>query len=101
VAALGTLLDSAFVLIDVFRGSEIPKEGLLAALAAGQVRFESIEPAERRVRQYGEAAIVTGRTAMRIRAGDEPVMVQSRYSLVFVRAAGQWRFVSAQGTPIS
>jgi hypothetical protein len=38
---------------------------------------------------------------MRIRAGADGMEAASRYTHVFVRAAGQWRFVSAQGTAIA
>jgi hypothetical protein len=101
VEALDELLAADFLLVDVLRGAEIPKPALLGALAAGQVRFENINVVENRVRQYGDAAVVTGRTQMRMSFGEESLEVRSRYTHVYVRQAGAWRFVNAQGTQIS
>jgi ketosteroid isomerase-like protein len=100
VDALDELLAPDFVLIDVLRGAEIPKPALLAALAGQAVRFETIEPTGRRARLYGDTAVVTGRTLMKMRFGEESAEVRSRYTHVYVRQDGGWRFVSAQGTPI-
>jgi ketosteroid isomerase-like protein len=99
--ALERLLADDFVLIEVMRGGEVSRQDLVAALGAGQVRFEGIEASEARVRMYGDAAVVTGRTEMRIRFGPDSAAVRSRYTHVFVRQAKEWRFVSAQGTPIA
>ncbi len=99
--ALERLLADDFVLIDVMRGAEISKQDLVAALGAGQVRFDGIEATDARVRMYGDAAVVTGRTEMRIRFGLDSATVRSRYTHVFVRQDNEWRFVSAQGTPIA
>lgn len=101
VKTLDALLADDFLLIDVLQGAEVPKPVLLAALAAGQVRFESITPAEQRVRLYGDTPLVTGRTEMRMRFGADEVVVRSRYTHVYVRHQETWRFVSAQGTPIA
>ena len=77
------------------------KAELLGAIGAGFVRFREIEPAEARVRLYGDAAVVTGRTRMRISVGSDEVEVPSRYTHVYARQGGVWRFVSAQGTRIA
>jgi uncharacterized protein (TIGR02246 family) len=99
--ALDDLLADDFMLIDVLRGGEIPRAALLEAVAGAMVRFESIEVLETRVRRHGNAAIVTGRTAMQGRAGDQAWSVRSRYTHVFVEQSGRWRLVAAQGTPIA
>src|SRR5262249_19790856 len=43
VGTLDQLLAADFLLVDVLRGAEVPKPVLLAALAAGQIRFEIID----------------------------------------------------------
>ena len=49
------------------------------------------------VRQFGEAAIVTGRlTATR----DEAIFSQQRFSHFFARRKGRWQIVAAEGTPV-
>jgi hypothetical protein len=110
VSDLDRLLDDDFLLIDVLSGGEVGKPVLLAALGAGHLRFDSIDPAEIRVRLYGATAVVTGRTHMTGRFADAPFEARSRYTHVYVRSdpqpqpqpqqQGGWRLVSAQGTPI-
>src|SRR5262249_5391150 len=99
--ALDQLLADDFLLIDVMSGSEISKTAFLDVLGSGDLRFESIQPAEVRVRHYGTTAIVTGRTEMSGRYAEMPFSARSRYTHVYVEHQGAWRLVSAQGTPIT
>jgi hypothetical protein len=101
VAALGRLLADDFILIDVMSGSEVTKSSLLAVIESGQLRFEAIEPVESLVRLYQTTAVITGRTQMRGRFAEQPFIVSSRYTHVFVEQQGQWRLVTAQGTQVS
>jgi ketosteroid isomerase-like protein len=98
---LRALLTPDFVLVDVMTGSEIPASALVDVVGAGQLRFEVIERLESRVRRYGSAAVVTGRTRMRGRYGDQPFGAHSRYTHVYVRRASGWKLASAQGTPVA
>jgi hypothetical protein len=100
VDVLQELLVDEFILVDVMRGAEITKAGLLAAVAAAQVKFEVIKPSETRVRNFGSTAIVNGRTEMRGRAGGTAFVASSRYTHVYVEQQGRLRLASAQGTPI-
>ena len=63
--------------------------------------FRDIERVEARVRLYGDAAVVTGRTRMRMSVGPDEFEVRSRYTHVYVRQTETWRFVSAQGAQIA
>ena len=101
VKALEEVLSDDFILIDVMRGSEIQKAGLVAAIASGQVKFASIEPIDTRVRRFQSAAVITGRTQMKGVAGETPFALSSRYTHVLVEQQGRWRMVSAQGTKIA
>ena len=67
----------------------------------GLVKFEKIEVHDPRVREYGDTAVVTGWTEMRMTFGGQSAEVRSRYTHVFVRQDGAWRFVNGQGTPIA
>jgi ketosteroid isomerase-like protein len=100
-AASARILSDDFILIDVNSGSEIAKPDLLTALGLGQVKFESIEPDEQRVRRYQTTIVITGRTKMKGRLGDAPFAASSRYTHVYVEQHGEWRLVAAQGTQIS
>jgi carbon monoxide dehydrogenase subunit G/ketosteroid isomerase-like protein len=98
---LAALLTPDFVLVDVMRGSEVPGSALAEVVAMRQLRFDSIDVFESRVRFYGSSAIVNGRTRMRGHAGDIEWSASSRYTHVFVQQDGRWRMASAQGTPIA
>jgi ketosteroid isomerase-like protein len=100
-AALGEVLTDDFLLIDVMSGSEVPGAVLRDLVGSGQLVFDAIEPAETRVRRYGAAAVVTGRTRMRLRFGETALETQSRYTHVFVQQDAAWRLASAQGTRIA
>lgn len=101
VESLRHLLADDFVLVDVKRGAEVDRSALLAAIAARVVGFTTLEVVERRMRHYGDVAVVVGRTEMRGDVDGEPLVTASRYTHVFARTeAGDWWLVSAQGTRI-
>jgi ketosteroid isomerase-like protein len=99
--ALDRLLANDFILVDVMRGAEVPKAAMVELVGSGQLKFESITPAEVHARRYGSTAIVSGQTEMRLRFEDAAIIVKSRYTHVYVEAQGRWTMVSAQGTQIS
>jgi hypothetical protein len=101
VKNLDQILADDFVLIEVMGGSEVSKSSLLGVIESGQLKFEAIEPADRRVRLYRTIAVVTGRTQMRTRLGETLFAIESRYTHVYVEQEGRWRLVAAQGTQIA
>ena len=101
VQALQRLLASDFVIVDVMRGAEVGRSAFLDAIGAQHVRFTTLRVVERRLRRYGSAAVVVGRTAMSGDFAGEPFTAASRYTHVFVRSeTNGWQLVSAQGTQI-
>jgi hypothetical protein len=99
-AALDALLAGDFAIIDVMRGAEADKAAFVAVVRGGEVAFDSIEPAERRVRLYDTTAVITGRTSMSGSFAGAPFEAASRYTHVFVDQGHGWRLVAAQGTQI-
>jgi hypothetical protein len=100
-AALTGVLTPDFLLVDVMSGSEIPAPALLDAIGSKQLRFDSVDRIDARVRLYGGAAVVTGQTRMRGRYGEQRFETHSRYTHVYAEGPGGWRLASAQGTPIA
>jgi len=101
-AELDSIMAEDCVMIDLMRGAETPKAMLIQAVASGLAKFGEITPVEARVRRYGNAAVVTGRTEMRVHmGGDTPFAASSRYTHVYIEVGGRWRLVSAQGTQIT
>lgn len=99
--AVDHLLSDDFILVDMMSGSIIDKPSLISIIDAGQLKFESIEPADILVRCYDATAVITGRTDMRGSFSATPFSASSRYTHVYVMQQGRWRLVSAQGTPIA
>src|SRR3954451_19649777 len=99
--ALKAVLTPDFLLIDVMSGSEIHGDVLVDLVGSRQLRFESVERIDSRVRQYGNTAVVTGQTRMRGGFGDQAFAAHSRYTHVYVWNGQGWRLASAQGTPIA
>jgi len=99
--SLTGVLTPDFLLIDVMTGSEIPGPVLVDLVGSRQLRFESVNRIDARVRLYTGAAVVTGQTRMQGRYGEQRFEAHSRYTHVYVQGPGGWRLASAQGTPIS
>ena len=100
VAALDGILGERFFLND-FMGGVIARSELLSYLESGALRFHGIVPHELSVQRYGDAGIITGWTDMKAQLQEVVNEVKSRFLHVYVRNAGVWRLVSAQGTVIA
>jgi hypothetical protein len=61
-------------------------------------RITAIEMDDVRVRVFGEAAVVTGRTHGRVAYGNVPYDVTIRFTDVFVRREGRWQAVASHAS---
>ena len=89
VQALDAILAERFFLND-FMGGVIIRSELL----------KYIVPHELSVQRYGDAGLVTGWTEMKTELQGEVSEVKSRFLHVYIKHAGSWQLVSAQGTVI-
>jgi ketosteroid isomerase-like protein len=105
ITALESLLAEDFLIVDVASGSMHPRGAFLLAIAGGAVIFQEIKTfsEESVTRLTGPGTgIVVGRTAISFCGGaGSATELASRYTHVFQADGGNWRLVSAQGTPIS
>jgi ketosteroid isomerase-like protein len=99
-ASLDGLLTDDFVLVDVMRGTTVPRDALLDLVGSGDLAFVKIERVDDvSVRTRPDLAVVVGRTRMTMRfQGSPEFTAPSRYTHVYVTDAGNWRLLSAQGT---
>lgn len=101
VGRLEAVLDERFLIVDVMSGAVADRMALTAALDERILEFERIELIERAARNYGDTAILVGRTEMAGSFAGAAFTAASRYTHVFVRGADtRWRLASAQGTQI-
>jgi ketosteroid isomerase-like protein len=96
---LDALLADDLVYVHADAGVESKSE-FLNRLRSGSLRYRSIEPADVRVRMYGNTAVVTGRSHMAVtNAGADREFVV-RYTAVYAASSGRWQLVSWQTTRI-
>ena len=105
IPALESQLAEDFLIVDVASGSVHHRGAFLLAIAGGAVIFQEIKtfPEESVTRLTGPGTgIVIGRTAISFcGAAGAATELASRYTHVFQADGGNWRLVSAQGTPIN
>ena len=82
----GRVLTKAEVLQEAFTGERTITEG----------KIDQVN-----VRDFGEWAIVTGRTRMSGSYQGEQMTVVLRFTDVFVRTSGEWKCIASQGTFIA
>jgi ketosteroid isomerase-like protein len=77
------------------------KEQTLASLRAGTLKFSSIEFTDRKVRFYGQTALLTSRAEVKGSNPDGDFSGSYRYTRVYVRnAQGKWKIVSFEASRI-
>lgn len=71
-------------------GHVLDRAQYIAAPSHNPENVESAVPDEIEVRQYGDAAIATGRSTIRRTRGSVPFVYRFRWTDVYVRRDGRW-----------
>jgi hypothetical protein len=100
-AALDAVLAPDFVLVGVADGQIVPRAALLDLVGSRDLEFLDIvwDRGDTVLRSRPGMAVVVGHTQMRMRFQNTTTTVHSRYIHVYVNGGGQWRLLTAQGTP--
>jgi ketosteroid isomerase-like protein len=77
------------------------KAEVVAEYNSGRVKYESITEDGVVVRQYGSAAVVTGRTTSKGKEGGKAFDSEHRFTRVWIQAPGRWSLVAAHSSPIT
>jgi len=77
-------------------GFMLTKQEWLARHRSGDLKYESFNLDEVKVRVYNDAAVLTGRQVQNAAYRGNPIRGQFRITLVFVQQQGQWRLASLQ-----
>ena len=96
---LSALLAADLVYVHTTGEAESKLE-FLQRLRSGSLRYRSIEPADVRVRIYGNSAVVTGRAQMAVTNAGSDREFEIRFTAVYTAGAGGWQLVSWQSTRI-
>jgi len=99
-AAMDSLLADDYIAITA-NGTLQSKEQTLANLKSGIVRFASIDFSDRKVRFYGQTALVTSRAEVSGTTSEGDVSGSYRYTRVYVKdERGRWKIVSFEASRI-
>jgi len=82
-------------------GEVITKAHNLALVRSGEDVITSWVLAEMKVRVYGDAAVVTGRSTVKETYKGEDVSVQERWTHTWVNRAGRWQCVAGHSSEIA
>jgi ketosteroid isomerase-like protein len=101
VPAMDGLLADDYIAITA-NGDLQSKAQALENLRSGMVHFKSIEFSDRKVRFYGQTALVTSRAEVTGVAPEGEITGSYRYTRVYVRDGhGGWKIVSFEASRIS
>ena len=82
-------------------GEQNTKGEFLQILSSGALRYDLIAPEARQVRIFECAAVVTGRSAMRVESGGRIAAFRIRYIAVYRRGARGWQLAAWQSTRLA
>jgi len=77
-------------------GRQSTRADLIRNLTSGEIRLLSMKSTERRVRLFGEFAVVHGSEEDEIERDGENLIVKYVYMDVVVRRGGRWQIVASQ-----
>jgi ketosteroid isomerase-like protein len=100
VQAMDHLLAEDYISITA-NGTLQSKEQTLQELRSGSLHFNSIDFADRKVRFYGQTALVTSRAEVNGDSGEGKIIGSYRFTRVYVRDPhGEWKIVSFEASRI-
>ena len=97
VSRVDDLTSDDFTLITP-RGFLFNKREMLRGLADGAFSYEYRQIYDLKIRVYGDAAVVTGRSVHTVQEKGRDCSDANRYTRVYVREQGRWRVVAWQTT---
>lgn len=74
------------------------KAQLLASLISGKLKYEAISYERAQLRNYGAVAVSTGLVAMQVKAGEQRLRFQARFTSVYVKQGNHWQMAAWQST---
>jgi ketosteroid isomerase-like protein len=82
-------------------GTVLDKQGEIAALKSGDIALTEMTPREMKVRIYGEAAVITGRSVIKAKVNGRETSGEFRFTDVWVKQDNHWMAVASQVTRIA
>ena len=72
----------------------------LDAMKSGRVKYKKAQCTERKVRMYGDTALITGRAQIEAEIGGQPKTLKLLFLNAWTKTPQGWKFVAWQSTPL-
>ncbi len=97
---MGTLLADDYMAITA-NGTLQTKDQALANIRSGRMHFTTLDVSDKKVRFYGQTALVTSQAQVKGSTADGEIAGDYRYTRVYVRdSQGNWKIVSFEASKI-
>ena len=73
----------------------------LDSMKSGRVRYKKAQCTERKVRMYGDTALITGRAQIEAEIGGQPKTLKLLFLNAWTKTPQGWKFVAWQSTPLA
>ena len=77
------------------------KASWLDSMKSGRVKYKKAQCTERKVRLYGDTALITGRAHIEAEIGGEPKTLKLLFLNAWTKTPQGWKFVAWQSTPLA
>jgi hypothetical protein len=74
------------------------KAAFVGDIKSGAIKYLSVEPSDRKVRMYGNTAVVTGGAAVHVIQYGNDLTIKIRYTNTHINRDGRWQMVAWQAT---
>jgi hypothetical protein len=75
------------------------KASWLESMKSGKVKYKSVNCSERKVRFFGDVALMNGRAAIEVDIGGQPKSLRLLFLNAWTRTPQGWQFVAWQSCP--
>ena len=76
------------------------KASWLDSMKSGRVKYKKAQCTERKVRMYGDTALITGRAQIEAEIGGQPKTLKLLFLNAWTKTPQGWKFVAWQSTPL-
>ena len=94
---LGALIHDALVYTHTHSGVD-DKTSWLASMTSGKVTYKTAKTSDRKVRVYGDTALITGAGVMDVEVAGQAKVLRLRFLEAWTRTPQGWKFVAWQST---
>jgi ketosteroid isomerase-like protein len=71
----------------------------MESMKSGKVKYKSAACSERKVRIFGDVALVNGKASFQVEAGGQPRTLKLHFLNAWARTPQGWKFVAWQSCP--